>query len=77
MALRGSVVPLANEELAGVTAIETRVGAPTVRAVEPEMDPEVAMMVAIPAATPLASPDGLTVAIPEADEFQSTLAVRS
>jgi hypothetical protein len=36
------VVPFVMEELAGVTATETRVGAVTVKVVEPVIDPDVA-----------------------------------
>jgi len=36
------VAPTTMEEFAGVTAIETRVGAVTVRTVEPLIEPEVA-----------------------------------
>src|SRR5208283_3742291 len=42
--------------LAGVTAMDTSVAELTVRAVEPEMLPEVAVIVAVPAATGVASP---------------------
>ena len=42
--------------MAGVTAMDTSVAELTVRAVEPEMLPEVAVIVAVPAATGVASP---------------------
>ena len=76
MAFRASVVPFANDEFAGVTAIEARLGAPTVSLVEPEIGPDVAEIVAVPAAIPVASPEPLIVAVAEEEELQVALAVR-
>jgi hypothetical protein len=62
--------------VAGVTAIESSAGAPTVNAAEPLMAPEVAVMVALPCATDEASPALLMVATDVADELQVTDEVR-
>ena len=58
------VVPLAMEGFAGVTAIDTSVGAlaVTVRVVEPLIAPEAALIVLVPAAAPVANPPALIVA---------------
>jgi hypothetical protein len=58
------VVPLVIEGFAGVTAIDTSVGAvaATVRVVEPLTAPEAALIVLVPAATPVAKPPALIVA---------------
>ena len=58
------VVPLVIEGFAGVTAIDTNVGAVavTVRVVEPLTAPEAALIVLVPAATPVAKPPALIVA---------------
>jgi len=61
--------------LAGVTAMEDRVAAVTVRAVFPEMLPEAAAMVAVPAAAGVARPLLLTVATEVLDEVQATWVV--
>jgi hypothetical protein len=58
--------------LAGVTAIEERVAAVTVRVVLPEILPEVAVMVEVPAARAVAKPLLLTVATEVLDELQVT-----
>ena len=54
---------------AGVTAIEARVAAVTVRVVLPEMEPEVAVIVLLPTATdcarPVAAPIVATPVVPE------------
>ena len=70
------MVPFANEEFAGVTAIDTRVGAPTVRLVEPETDPDVAVMDVLPAATPVARPAPLIVPVDGRDDVHVALVVR-
>jgi hypothetical protein len=62
--------------LAGVTAIETKVGAVTVRTVDPLIVPEVAVIVEAPAATAVASPAELMVAAVVAEEVQVTELVR-
>jgi hypothetical protein len=61
----------------GVTAIETIVGAVTVRVVDCEMPPKLAETFVEPDATALTSPVALTVAVAVEDEFQVTIAVRS
>ena len=71
------VAPAAMLGLAGVTAIEDRVAAVTVRVVFPEILPEVAVMVAVPAATAVARPLLLTVATDVLDELQVTCVVIS
>jgi hypothetical protein len=71
------VFPAAMLGLAGVTEIEDRVAAVTVRVVLPERLPEVAVMVAEPAATPVARPLLFTVAADVLDEFQVTWVVIS
>ena len=81
VAVNCSFVPEAIEGLAGVTEIETRTGVTTVRVVEPEMFPEVAVIVVIPAATAVAIPFDpaalLIVATEPAEELQITDAVMS
>ena len=81
MALNCCVVPLAMEGLAGVTAMDTRVAEVTVKVVELETAPRVALMVVVPALTPVARPS-LPKALEMlptagADEAQVTVAVRS
>ena len=49
------MLPKAIEAPAGVTAIDTNDGL-TVRVVDPEIDPEVALIVVVPLATALARP---------------------
>jgi hypothetical protein len=63
--------------LAGVTAIESRVGWPTVSVAEAVREPEVAVMVALPIPAPAASPPLVTVAISVEDELQFAVLVRS
>ena len=62
MAVNCSVAPLVIEGLAGVTAIEVRVGAVTVSLVVPLIEPKVAVIVEDPVATPVASPPEVMVA---------------
>jgi hypothetical protein len=76
------VAPGASVELAGVTAMETRVGAtlpPTAKTVAVAIRPEavcVATMVVLPAETPVTRPPTLTVATPGEDETKVDPAVR-
>ncbi len=67
--------------MVGVTDRETSVAGVTVRVVDPEMLPEVAVIVAVPAAADTASPLEPAVllidATPVLDEFQVTVDVRS
>jgi len=57
VATRGSVVPMANDALAGVTAIETSTASPTLSVAEPLIEPDVAVMIALPTPCPLANPN--------------------
>lgn len=70
------VVPLPIDGFAGVTAIDTRAGVPTVRIVEPLVVPKVAVMVVCPAATLEAKPALLIVAVPATDEPHVTELVK-
>lgn len=56
VAVNCCVAFLAIEGFAGVTAIDTNVGAVTVSVVVPLTDPETALIVLVPAATPVANP---------------------
>ena len=67
------VVPRANKGLAGVTAIETRIGWPTVSVAEPVIDPEPAVIVDAPTPTPVARPPAAMVATDVKDELHVTL----
>ena len=64
--------PAEIDGLPGVTAIEVKDTAFTVRDVEPVTDPDAAVMVVAPAATLLARPELLMVAAPGVEEFQAT-----
>lgn len=66
------VVPTAMLEPAGVTAIETRVAAVTVREAVPLTEPEVAVTVTVPVPTPVASPLTSTVATEFEEDCQVT-----
>jgi len=77
VATSGSVVPRANEGLAGVTASETKVGCPTLSVAEPVIEPDVAVIVAPPVLTPSANPPAETVATVVDDELHVTKLVRS
>jgi hypothetical protein len=70
------VFPTTTDGFAGVTAIETSVAAVTVRVVEPEMLPEVALMVVVPAFNAEARPAALIVPVAVLEEAQVTLLVR-
>jgi hypothetical protein len=63
-------------ELAGVTAIETRTGAVTVKDAAPLTEPDVAVMVVAPMDAAVATPPELMVATEVAEEAQMTLLVR-
>jgi hypothetical protein len=76
VAVNGSLVPSTMLGLAGVTAIETRVAAVTVNAVEPEMLPSVAEIVTGPGPTAVAKPALLIVAQVVSDEAQVTWLVK-
>lgn len=66
------VVPTPMVEPAGVTLMETRVAAVTVREAVPLTDPDVAVIVAVPVPTPVASPLRSTVAIELEEVLQAT-----
>ena len=74
------VVPLAIEADTGVTDIDESVAAVTVRVVEPEMLPDVALIVVVPVATDVARPLEpaalLIVATAVLEELQVADAVR-
>ena len=81
MAANWVVVPLAIDGPAGVTWMVERIAAVTVRPVEPEMLPLVAVMVVEPWLTAVASPCEPAVleivAVPVNDDDQVTWALRS
>ena len=68
---------MAIDGFAGVTAIETRAGGPTVNVVPPVTLPEVALICEVPTVTPLASPPAVMVATLVSAEVQLAEAVRS
>ncbi len=80
MAANCLVVPFAMLGLAGVIARETSVAAVTVRVVDPDMLPDVAVIDVEPAATGVATPlepaELLIVATPVLEELQVTEVVR-
>jgi hypothetical protein len=76
VAVNCCVPPAATDGLAGVTAIDTSVGAVTVRPVEPLMEPDVAWMVVLPVDALVARPALLIDAIAELVELQVTELVR-
>ena len=71
------VFPAGRLGLGGVTEMEDRVAAVTVRVLLPEILPEAAVMVAKPVATAVARPLLLTVATEVMDELQVTCVVMS
>ncbi len=77
VAVNCCVNPLAIEGLAGVTAIEVKVGATTVRVVEPVTPESVALMLEVPVATAVASPAVVIVATLVVAEAHVTVLVRS
>jgi hypothetical protein len=81
VAVNWRVVPFAMLGLVGVTARETSVAGVTVRVVEADTPPEVALIVVEPVSTEVASPFEpaalLMVAIPVDEELHVTDAVRS
>jgi hypothetical protein len=74
------IVPLAIEGLTGVTAIDVSVAAVTVRVVDRDIPPNVAVIVVEPAATAVTNPLEpaalLIVAAPVLDELQVTAVVK-
>ena len=71
------VVPSAMLGLVGVTEMDTSVAVVTVRVVDPEMLPDVAVIVVVPAATEVAFPLEPMVATDVVDELHVTDVVRS
>jgi hypothetical protein len=69
------VAPAAIEGLAGVSAIDSRVGAVTVNVVMPLTEFKVAVIVELPCARPLAKPVELMLTAFD-DELQVTVFVR-
>ena len=63
------------EGFAGATAIDCNTGAVTVRIVEPETAPSVALIVLVPTVIPLARPPALIVAVAGVPEPHVTDAV--
>ena len=63
---------MAIEGFAGVTAIDCRVAAVTVRTVEPLTAPNVALMVLVPTPTAVPSPVAVIVAVVVVPEAQVT-----
>ena len=61
----------------GVTAIETRAAAVTVKPVEPETEPRVAVMVVVPVLALVANPVELMVATPAGEGDHVAVLVRS
>jgi hypothetical protein len=70
------VVPSANDGLAGVTAIDTNTGCPTLKLAEALNDSKAAVIVVAPLPTPLAKPLEEMVATAVTDELQLTLPLR-
>jgi hypothetical protein len=69
-------VPSAMAAVAGLTAIDIRTGAVTVKVVEPAIDPEVAVIVAAPCLMLVANPPLLTLATPGTLEVHVTELVK-
>ena len=68
---------MAIDGFAGVTAIDTRLGGPTVRVMVPVTAPDVALICEVPWATPLARPAAVMVAVAVFDDAQAAVLVRS
>jgi hypothetical protein len=73
VATRVLLRPATTVAVAGVTAIELKGAAVTVRVAEPDLVPDVAVIVAVPADTPVATPGDATVANEVLPEVQVTL----
>ena len=71
------VFPAGTLGLSGVTAIEDKVAAVTVRVAVPDLPLKAAVMVAVPAALAVARPLLATVAVGVLDELQVTCVVMS
>jgi len=70
VALNCCVAPAETDGLEGVTAMETSVGAVTVRRVDPLIVPDVAVIVEVPAAMEVANPTELMVAVLMTEDVQ-------
>jgi hypothetical protein len=77
VAVNCSEFPLAIDGLAGLTAIDTNTGEPTVTAALPETPIQPALICDVPCASPVASPLALTVATAAFEETQVAELVRS
>jgi hypothetical protein len=81
VAVNCCIVPLATEGLTGVTVIDVSDAAVTVRVVDPDMLPDIAVIVVDPVATEEADPLDpaalLIVATAISDELQVNAVVRS
>jgi hypothetical protein len=78
VAVNCTVVPATIELLLGVTATETRVGAVTLRLVDPITEASLAEIVVVcPEVTPVARPVAPTVATDVLEEIHVTVLVRS
>lgn len=75
--MNGCVVPSGIAGIAGVTAIETSMAGVTVRVVDPEINPELAVTLVLPRAILVASPCPLTVAMVPSAVLQVAKLVRS
>jgi len=73
-AVNCSVFPRANEGADGVSDIETRAAGSTVKVVEPDTEPEVAVIVTLPTASVVATPALSTETVLLSDEVQITAA---
>ena len=71
------VVPFANDELAGATAIDSRFGVVTVRRVEPDVDPDVAVIVVVPWVADAARPVFDTLATDDIEDVHVAELVKS
>jgi hypothetical protein len=76
VALNCSVAPRETTGSAGVIAMDFIVSEVTVKVVEPEMFPDVAVIVVVPWATAVARPAALIVATPVLEDFHVTVAFR-
>ena len=77
VAVNGWAVPAATVAVCGLTAIEVKVAAVTVKSVVPAMEPEVAVIVAVPVPVLVATPVLLMVAVVSVSEVQAVVGVRS
>ena len=76
VAVNCSVAVIAIVGFAGVTAIDTSVGAVTVRVVEPLIAPKAALIVLVPVPTPFANPPEVIVATVVVSEVHVAVLVR-